>query len=308
MNKNILVTGSHRSGTTWVGKIISEAKKVRYAHEPFNIGIKRKHSPFTYWFENITDDNSTELKIKVKDYIDSFSKVFELNNCKKFTQIRTLKSLSHYFKDVVSCLYSERTVIKDPIAIMSAEWLYNNLDVDVVVLIRHPAAFVSSLKVKDWQFDFNNYLSQDSLINNYLKDYEELIVEYSKNKKDIIDQGILLWNTIHVVIEYYKSKYGEEWYFVKHEDLSLHPHEEFKKIFSKIDLNFSCDVEDYINETTLAKVDLDVVNNSTEVSNIKRNSVENIKSWKKRLSDDEIQRIKIGTEEVWKKFYVENDW
>lgn len=308
MNKNILVTGSHRSGTTWVGKIISKGKKVRYVHEPFNIGIKRKYSPLTYWFEYISDDTSTERKTKVKKYIDSFSKVFELNNLKRLRQIRTLRGLYHYMRDIVSCLYSERTVIKDPIAIMSAEWLYNNFNVDVVVLIRHPAAFVASIKVKDWQHDFNDYLNQGFLMNNLLKDYEDLIVEYSKNKKDIIDQGILLWNTIHDVIEYYKSKYGEEWHFVKHEDLSLHPHEEFKKMFSKIDLFFNSDVEDYINETTKVKVDLDVVKNSTPASNVKRNSVENIKSWKKRLSVDEIQRIKIGTEKVWKKFYVENDW
>jgi hypothetical protein len=41
---------------------------------------------------------------------------------------------------------------------------------------------------------------------------------------------------------------------------------------------------------------------------VKRNSEENIKTWKKRLSSDEILKIKKGTEKVWKKFYSEKDW
>ena len=38
-SKPILVTGSHRSGSTWTGRIISAAPHVGYIHEPFNIGI-----------------------------------------------------------------------------------------------------------------------------------------------------------------------------------------------------------------------------------------------------------------------------
>ena len=55
-------------------------------------------------------------------------------------------------------------------------------------------------------------------------------------KKDIIDQGILLWNTIHDTIAYYQKKYKHQWYFVKHEDLSISPLSEFKKMFSKVNL------------------------------------------------------------------------
>ncbi len=308
MKKNILVTGSHRSGTTWTGKIISKAKGVHYIHEPYNIGINRKYSPLTFWFEYISDETPTKHKTKVKKYIDSFSNVFELNSLKRLSQIRTKEEFYSYMKDLVGCLQSERTLIKDPIAIMSAEWLYNDFNMDVVVLIRHPAAFVSSLKAKDWQFNFSNYLNQSSLMNDYLNEYKDIIEEYLEKNKDIIDQGILLWNIIHNVIDHYKSKYGDEWVFVRHEDLSLNPNDEFKKIFSKIDLSFNSDVEDYINKTTTGTVDKDIVKNSTPVSNVERNSKENIKVWKNRLSVEEIQRIKSGTEKVWKKFYSESDW
>lgn len=54
-NRPILVTGSHRSGSTWVGRMISASPEVFYIHEPFNpyyyspgiYHIKFDH-PFTY--------------------------------------------------------------------------------------------------------------------------------------------------------------------------------------------------------------------------------------------------------------------
>lgn len=298
MGKNILVTGSHRSGSTWTGNVIAKAPKVRYIHEPFNIGINRINykSPFTYWFEFLID-SSTKHQRESKTYIESFYKVFHINNLKKLFKVRSLKGLYNYSADIKGRI-TDRTIIKDPIAIMSAEWIYMNYNIDVVVLIRHPAAFVASLKVNDWQYDFNNYLDQPVLMSTYLKDYQAIINDFSKNKKDIIDQGILLWNTIHDTIAYYQNKYKNEWYFVKHEDLSIDPISEFNKMFSKINLTLNSGVENYINETT----------NGSEQSNLKRNSVRNIKTWKNRLSNDEIERIKIGTENVWKKFYTERDW
>jgi hypothetical protein len=298
MKKNILVTGSHRSGSTWTGNVIAKAQKVRYIHEPFNIGKNRKDykTPFTYWFEFLID-GPTKHQRESKAYIQSFYEVFHINNLKRFSKVRSVKGLYKYLADLKGRI-TDRTIIKDPIAIMSTEWIYMNYNIDVVVLIRHPAAFVASLKVKDWQYDFNNYLSQPNLMNTYLKDYQETIDDFSKNKKDIIDQGILLWNTIHETIAYYQKKYKNEWYFVKHEDLSIDPISEFNKMFSKLNLILDSKVENYINETT----------NGSEQSDFKRNSAKNIKTWKNRLSDDEIERIKIGTGNVWNKFYTDNDW
>lgn len=296
MKRLILVTGSHRSGSTWTGKILACAKHIRYVHEPFNIGNNPDNSPLNFWFEHLAG-SSNEHQKQVKSYISSFFRIIHYNNFKTLLKIRSKKDLFrciYQFKRQLAC----RTVLKDPIAIMSAEWLYKNFDIDVVVMIRHPAAFVASLKVKDWQFDFNNYLDQPFLMESYLKEYKDEIEDFSKNKKDIIDQGILLWNTIHHVIKYYQSKYDNEWNFVKHEDLSKNPIREFENIFLRLNLPFDANVKKYIHETT----------NSKEKSNLKRNSLKNIKSWKHRLTKKQIERIKKGTQNVWPEFYNESDW
>ncbi len=43
-------------------------------------------------------------------------------------------------------MYNIRPLIKDPIGLFSYKWLVSKFDMDVLVLIKHPAAFVSSLK------------------------------------------------------------------------------------------------------------------------------------------------------------------
>ena len=49
----ILVTGSHRSGTTWVGKMLTIDKKNIYIHEPNNFDDNIKFNKYNtnYWFE-----------------------------------------------------------------------------------------------------------------------------------------------------------------------------------------------------------------------------------------------------------------
>src|SRR5258707_7647151 len=55
----ILVSGSHRSGTTWVGKMIAASPAVGYIHEPFN----PLHRPgictakFPQWFFYVSEEN-----------------------------------------------------------------------------------------------------------------------------------------------------------------------------------------------------------------------------------------------------------
>jgi hypothetical protein len=55
----ILVTGAHRSGTTWVGKMLALAPGVAYIHEPFNPRTPPGLSPapFDRYFTAVTAGN-----------------------------------------------------------------------------------------------------------------------------------------------------------------------------------------------------------------------------------------------------------
>lgn len=63
--KNILVTGSHRSGTTWIGQMLSQDKNTMYVYEPFNIG-NYTHFPndFSCWCQDIVREALSDKNSK----------------------------------------------------------------------------------------------------------------------------------------------------------------------------------------------------------------------------------------------------
>ncbi len=288
--KPILVTGSHRSGSTWIGKVISSSPSVRYVHEPFNIDKKFTVPPFRYWFEYIGHHNDDNYRQLVLRYLKSYFKAgFKYNPPVANPYQWTKESRSRLLR---------RTLIKDPIALFSAGWIFDQINCHVIVSIRHPAAFIASLKVKDWSFPFGHFERQDALMNNLLSPYASSINEILRNPSDIIAEGILLWNCLYSVVMRYEEMYGDQWYFIKHEDLSRNVDDEFIKIFDYLNLPMTKEVSEEIAKTTSGNSEGELI----------RDSKKNIQSWKERLSNEEIHRIKIETKEVWSRYYTEADW
>ena len=86
INSPILITGSHRSGTTFMGKVLGLDKHVGLIHEPFNqikfYGINRFSTK--EWFQYIDKTNGTEYYSKIKETLD-FNFSDEVNELKKNT-------------------------------------------------------------------------------------------------------------------------------------------------------------------------------------------------------------------------------
>ena len=108
------------------------------------------------------------------------------------------------------------------------------------------------------------------------------------------------------IITDYQNIYPN-WIFIRHEDLSYNPIKEFELLFKKLELPYTGKVKQFIEETSHH-------NNPSEVSNkgrvhqLQRNSKENIKNWKKRLTSKEIKQIRNITEHISSKFYSNKDW
>lgn len=297
--KPILITGAHRSGTTWIGRVLKSSNELYYVHEPFNIQNKRGFSPFKYWFHYLNSNSPNLLQENTLKYLKSLYSIKGSGFCKELFRVSTVKGLYKLIKDRNNRRI-KRPLLKDPIALMSTIWIYENLNCFVIIAIRHPAAFVASIKLKNWKFDFKNFSEQKELMDGYLKPYQEKIRDFTENEHSIIEQGILLWNCIYSIVYNFRQakSENEDWLFVKHETLSKNTIDEFKKIFSFSQLTFSENVKNKIIETTQPKFE----------SEHERDVLKNIKSWKQRLTQNEISHIKEQTFDVWKHFYVEKDW
>ena len=278
-SNKILVTGSHRSGSTWLGHMLSIGADVDYIHEPMNLGLEQNaalNCPFKHTFEYVHDGTSEAQVQELDAYIEK---------CYK----------AHRRKSLLS--KHSALIIKDPIAFHCAEWFAKYYGTKNVVLIRHPAAFVASLKVKNWGFNFNNYLKQSALMDDVLFPYRDEIAFFAANPQNIIEQGILMWNIFYYRTRIYEA-YHKDWIFVKHEDLSARPHEELRKLYDQLGLNYDDKIKQQIEKA---------VNPSSETE-FKRNSKDNIFSWKERLSEAEISLIRKKTDAISQIYYGPRDW
>lgn len=306
MTKNpILVTGSHRSGTTFTGKVLCFDKTVGYIHEPFNFNGLRgtKKLRIENWFQFVTIENEDAFLNDFKKILEfNFSPIKDLSLKRSF--IDTLFLLYHKFNSNSNKLLNKRPLIKDPIAIFSAPWLSERFNMDVVVLIRHPAAFASSIKLLNWTHDFNALLNQPLLMDGILAPFKEEIKSFASKKYPIIEEATLLWKIIYYTVKQYQITYPE-WIFIRHEDLSENPIEEFKRIYNRLDLDFTDKIEKKIIRYTNNNHFVDPISHP---GTIKRDSRINKEFWRTRLNIQEIDYIKLNVESVSKHFYSEEEW
>ncbi len=278
--------------------MLSLSPDVNYIGEPFNIGTKRYWSPLQYWFEYVAADDDPERQKIFLAYLRRFTHFTVKGAISDIAHIRSEGEAKEIIKRYISFFAHKRQLFKDPIAIMSVDWLTAHFDLDVVLCIRHPAAFVASLKVKNWNFDFAWFGQQKKLINGVLKPFKEQIEAMSVNKHDIVDQAILLWNMIYYRVWLYQEAHPD-WLLIRHEDISRNPSEEFRKLFDKLNLAFSPKIEKKILETTT---------HTTHEDALVRNSAENTMSWKKRLTAEEINKVRENTKEIGSHYYSEKEW
>lgn len=301
-NKPILVTGSHRSGSTWVGNMIASSDDVIYIREPFNVKRYRPgilHQPFNYWFTYIDDHNQDLYYKKLRKTIALNYNLVGALKFVNFSKPASKKVVKEFLKYQEARYQKKRALMKDPIAILSTEWLAKIFNMQVIILVRHPAAFASSLKINNWNFDFNNLLNQPTLMDQHLENFWPEIEDYAKNPPDIIDQACLLWRIIYFMVSKYKHQHPD-WKFIRHEDISREPLHEFRSVFDYLGLNFTEDVQKVIYEHSYGKY--------SEESPIKRNSLANIYKWKDRLLPEEVTQIRNKVSDISTIYYTDDDW
>lgn len=302
----ILVTGSHRSGTTWVGRMLALAPGVAYLHEPFSPrrwpGWLRRPPP--HWFLYVCPDNEAAYAPLVEDVLAlryPLAGVLRVRTARQAVQVAEEVPFALWYR-----LHGARPLVKDPIALMMAEWLAQRFEVAPVVMIRHPAAFAGSLKRLDWPpFDFRNWASQPLFLRDLAGPYEAEIREAAAGGPDLIDQAVLMWNVIHHVIRGYRDRHPD-WSFVRHEDLAEEPVKGFRDLFERLDLRWDHTAERVIVRTSTVRSRSEVPPSLHRT--IRRDSRAARWTWARRLTAEELARVRAGTAEVAGAFYGQEDW
>jgi len=300
----ILVTGAHRTGTTWVGKMLAASPQVAYISEPLNVwhrpGVLR--APVARWYTCICEENEDE-------YLPAFREMlsFRYGLWRELGSLRSRKDALRMGRDfgifLRGRISGQRPLIKDPFAVFSAPWFAERLGCRVVITVRHPAGFASSLKRLGWAFDFHDLLDQPLLMRDWLE--ADRAAMEAMRADDVIGQAALLWRMVYRIVAR-MMKLHPSFIVVRHEDLSLDPVGCYRDLYAALDLDFTPGVQKTIMSASSSE-------NPTELSKkkvhaVKLDSRANMDNWKKRLSPDEIKRIREMTGKTAQLFYSDEEW
>jgi hypothetical protein len=304
----VLVTGAHRSGTTWVGRTLAAAPGAAYIHEPFNINQRPGICDLParkFWYTYVTQEDDLLFSAPLKSTLE-----FRYAVRSEIRSIRSLRDLGRMARDVVKINWLRLAarpwpLVKDPFAFYSAPWFAEEFKAQVVILVRHPAAFVNSILRQGWDFPFEHWLQQERLMRDRLSPFQAEIKKFAEDPQPLIDQAVLLWNSIYSVANHYRIQHPA-WHILRHEDVSMDPGQVFSALYGQLGLTFTSDVKRFIARTTATKTSIAVVDRP--VLDIHRHSRANIKAWQTQLTKDEVAYIRNATEGISELFYEDGDW
>jgi hypothetical protein len=300
----ILVTGAHRSGTTWVGKMLAADSDTAYISEPLNVlhrpGVFR--AKVQYWYQYICAENEQEYLPAFHSLLD-----FDYHLMDEIRSIRSRKDFLRMGRDFMIFYYAlergQRALLKDPFAVFSAPWFAQKLNCKVVITVRHPAAFASSLQRLGWNFDFKDLLEQPLLMRDHLEAYREQMSAIKAD--DVIGQASLLWKMIYHSVHMTRSLHPD-FQLVRHEDFSRDPLNKYRDLYATLGLGFTSRVEKVIQNSSSSENPAELSLKKTH--SVKLDSAANIKNWKKRLSAEDLKRIRDITAEVSELYYSNEEW
>jgi len=299
----ILVTGSPRSGTTWVGSMVAAAPGIAYLHEPFNADFDSGvcNARFNEMFTYVCEENERRFYDAIRDTLR-----FRYHFLPQMRRVWSASAFARTFQNQFQFFGYRRTgaraLIKDPIAIFSAPWLAARFDVQVVILIRHPLPFVNSMKRLNWGHDFSGFLRQPLLMRDFLSPFEAEISAFARQPRDIVEQAALLWNLIYSTVSKFKEDHPD-WTFVRHEDLSNDPLSGFRAVYEALNLTYTDKIERIIASNPRVS---DLHRTKIKPFAIRRKPESNSANWLARLSEEETARVMRIVRPVADDFYPES--
>ena len=258
MRSPILITGMHRSGGSWVAKMIEGGGGVVHVNEPFNRrhppgltpGILRVPPPLSY--QHVGPHNEADHLPGFRDMLDlRYGLTAELRtNHNAYDLAKAAKYLAAFTYGRARGL---RPLIDDPSMVFAAEWLADRLDCRVVMLVRHPGGIVSSLKRigAGWSDNLPDIASQPELVARYLSAYAADLERANQQPFEPVAHGALLWLLIHTAIAQQVERHPE-FVVVRYEDLATDPVNGFRRLYARLDLPFDERAEKAVRAGSLA--------------------------------------------------------
>jgi hypothetical protein len=284
--------------------MLALAPGVAYIHEPFNprtpAGLSA--APFDRYFTVVTAENEGPY-LKGLERSLAFRYDVGAQFRSQYGPSDLMRAARDFARSLPPRLTSARPLVKDPIAVLSAEWLADRFGMQVVVLVRHPGAFAASLKRLDYRHDFGSFLV-DGRVPEIVRPYEAEIRERAERPGDVLAQASLFWRILYGAVDGYRARHPD-WTYLRHEDASADPLGTFERLYATLGLELTPGARREIEQATSES------ENPAELRNphdVKLASTASLGRWRTQLASEEIEFLRESTRDVWPSFYSDEDW
>jgi len=257
--RSVLVAGTARSGTTWLGDLIASQIPSRILFEPFNPDLVSDYRRFHY-FQYMRPGT------KDPEFHAFAQKVF------------TGKIRNRWIDRQNERIISKFRLVKEIRANLALKWLHDNFpEVPIIFIMRHPCAVVMSRMELGWATDqdIEPFISQPQLVEDYLGPYLDLI----RSAVNSEEKHAVIWSVSNLVP--LKQFSSHELKVVYYENLCRHPQAELSGIFETIGYQFSSPLVDTSNQPS----------QTTRIGSAVVAGTNKIENWKKKLSPSQIDNV-----------------
>jgi Sulfotransferase family len=305
----ILITGSPRSGTTWIGDVLRAAPRTMVLMEPFNPELSRlpaRHCNFHFreWYTYVTGENAAEFTPPLRRMLelrhDTWIHLRASNGVKDIIDVAAAAARFR-----LSRLLGATPIMKDPVALLSSQWIAREFGARVVVLIRHPAAVVSSFLRLGLPVDIPGLLRQPLLMRDLLYPMEGEFRDLLAAPRSPVEYAAMLWKALYFAVHCFQQQHSN-WLFIRHEDLSQDPVAGFEKICHHVGIEFTPRIRRAVLDSNDAALPPEL--DPKLAFTTRRNVAANLTNWKTRVSQDDLRIIRQRVEQVSQHFYQDSEW
>lgn len=282
-----LVTGMHRSGTTWVGEVIAHAQSIKILHEPFNansglIGVDKWYygpAEASYIAGLLQEMLNGERSYRRRRGTDGLVK----------NLMRTVAG-SQYEHDLTAALAApeQPIVMKDPFLIRLGADLARDFGAKGVILVRHPAAMINSLKRMNWR----------------LPNLDDRAPEVYSADSDIqfCFQIGMFWGGLYAEVLDQVRTVPEQLMLVRHEELCNEPVQIGQDILTHLDMPFTDSARDFLTKSTSGNVgEL----SGDQLHNMYRDAQKLAQSWRSSITKEQLMAVQAGAGKILQQIYPE---
>lgn len=297
-----------RSGTTWVGRMLSASGRLSYISEPLNPyhpGIFRL--PVTCDYTYIGSENEQDFLPIFRDAVDLKPRLLrELVSVRAPADVRRVGLTAAEM--LRGRLANRPALFKDPHALFSATWFADRLGCRVVVCVRHPAAVVSSHLRLGWRAPLAALRGQPELMRDWLEPAEEELAAAERDPtigRDPLLGNAVLWKVIYRTVSTYAER-RPDFTIVRHEDLSSRPREAYERLYAQLELPFDERAAERIEAASSRENPSELAVKDPHRTRLDSRS--NLANWHRRLTPQQVQQVREIVEPVSSQWYEDSDW